>query len=82
MDLKELYLRQRVAAASAAAATSPQAKLSHRELAAGYADRIENYDASDEERYSSASPPPSAIVNDDASSLRVLLEAQTKRASE
>lgn len=82
MDLKELYLRQRVAAASAAAATSPRAKLSHRELAASYADRIENYDARDEERYSSANSSTSAIADDDASSLRVLLETQPKKASE
>lgn len=55
MDLKELYLRQRISAEAAAAATSPEARLSHRKLAAGYASRIENYDAHDEERYSSAS---------------------------
>jgi len=82
MDRKEFYLRQRVASASAAAATSPQVKLSHRKLAASYADRIENYDARDEGRYSSANSPPAAIVNDDASSLRVWSETQAKKASE
>lgn len=55
MDLKELYLRQRISAEAALAATSPEARLSHRKLAAGYADRIVNYDAHDEERHASAS---------------------------
>lgn len=54
MDLMNLYLRQRVSAAAAAAATSPEARLAHRQLAAGYASRIADYDAPNEERYSSA----------------------------
>lgn len=53
MDLKDLYLRQRISAAAAAAATSPEAKFAHRQLAAGYASRIADYDALSEERYSS-----------------------------
>lgn len=53
MDLKDLYLRQRISAAAAAAATSPEARLAHRQLAAGYASRIADYDAPTEERYSS-----------------------------
>jgi hypothetical protein len=81
MDLKELYLRQRVAAASAAAATSPQAKLSHRELAASYADRIENYDASGGERSSSSHSPQPGAVDEDASSLRALLDPKLATAS-
>lgn len=72
MDLKELYLRQRVAVASAAAASSPEAKSSHRQQAAGYADRINNYDASSEERQAIAHPLQSKNVDDDASSLREL----------
>lgn len=81
MDLKELYLRQRVAAASAVAATSPQANLSLRELAASYADRIENYDASGEERYSSTHSPQAGIIDDEASSLRALLYLQLATAN-
>lgn len=80
MDLKELYLRQRVAAASAAAATSPESKLAHRQLAASYADRIESYDARDEARHSFAGP--AATVDEDASSLRALLKTQSKKAPE
>jgi len=53
MDLKDLYLRQRISAAAAAAATSPEARLAHRQLAAGYASRIADFDAPNEERYSS-----------------------------
>jgi hypothetical protein len=81
MDLKELYLRQRVAAASAAAAISPQAKLSHRELAASYADRIENYDASGEERYSSTRSTQAGAKDDEAMSLIALLNSQLSSAS-
>ncbi len=54
MSLKDLYLRQRISAAAAATATSPEARLAHRRLAAGYASRIADYDSLNEERYSSA----------------------------
>lgn len=70
MDLMDLYLRQRVSAAAAAAATSPEARLAHRQLAAGYASRIADYDASNEERYSSAAlkGTSQALVDETASS--------------
>lgn len=81
MDLKELYLRQRISAAAAAAASSPEARLSYRELAASYADRIENYDASGEEPYPSAHSLQAGTVDDDAPSLRSLPNPQIAAAN-
>jgi hypothetical protein len=80
MDLKELYLRQRISAEAAAAATSPEARLSHRKLAAGYANRIVNYDAQDEERYSSASAMRFDVAGDGVIPLRAPSGAQPDKS--